>query len=66
MESSETEREKYGEMVVSVMGKLLSPVGRMIEVVDAFEEIVGNKDPFTSTYQNNQQNQQLQQIFIGS
>lgn len=27
---------------MTVMGKLLAPVGRMMEVVDAFEEIVGN------------------------
>jgi hypothetical protein len=28
-------------MVDGVMGKLLAPVGRMVEVVDSFEEIFG-------------------------
>ena len=42
METTLSEREKYEEMVAIVMEKLLAPVGRMMEVVDAFEEIVGN------------------------
>lgn len=40
-------------MVVTVMGKLLAPVGRMIEVADGFEEV--SKELQLGGQQNQQQ-----------
>lgn len=55
-------------MVDGVMGKLLAPVGRMVEVVDSFEEIFGiRQNGMTNNgFMNGQQQQQQQAALMTS